>query len=321
MEKRKLLLVAVSVGVFLVIVLSAAILIFTPTAGGAAVAAARPIPAGSTPAAQRGPASADATDMVRNAGDLQGLQAPPAGTAAGPTVASGDASGTSGTGTPSASAVQENNFYINGENPAQSYSVEHNADGDNTKVTINVPKPSAPTVPAPGTRPAASGNAGASTAVPASAVSAQSAAKSTSPAPAVAAKSTASGSAPKEAQGASQSTAAASNTAAPRTASPAAATASRSAPAASPRTTPSRAQNDYWIQTGAFSALVRAEDVKETLASKGLSSIIDDRDVEGQTWYRVRVGPYTSENEANYWLALVRAIDGFNESQVRSTAR
>jgi DedD protein len=80
-------------------------------------------------------------------------------------------------------------------------------------------------------------------------------------------------------------------------------------------------QNDYWIQTGAFSALVRAEDVKETLASKGLSSIIDDRDVDGQTWYRVRVGPYTSENEANYWLALVKAIDGFNESQVRSTQR
>jgi DedD protein len=90
---------------------------------------------------------------------------------------------------------------------------------------------------------------------------------------------------------------------------------------AAARTTPSRVQNDYWIQTGAFSALVRAEGVKETLASKGLSSIIDDRDVEGQTWYRVRIGPYTSENEANYWLALVKAIDGFSESQVRSTQR
>jgi DedD protein len=82
-----------------------------------------------------------------------------------------------------------------------------------------------------------------------------------------------------------------------------------------------RSQQDYWIQTGAFSALVRAEGAKETLAAKGLSSIIDDREVDGQTWYRVRVGPYTSENEANYWLSLVRAIDGFDQSQVRSAQR
>jgi hypothetical protein len=33
------------------------------------------------------------------------------------------------------------------------------------------------------------------------------------------------------------------------------------------------------------------------------------------------VGPYTSENEAGYWLTLVQAIDGFGESQVRSTLR
>jgi DedD protein len=91
-----------------------------------------------------------------------------------------------------------------------------------------------------------------------------------------------------------------------------------STPASPPR---SRPQQDYWIQTGAFSALVRAEDAKEILASKGLVSIIDDREVGGQTWYRVRIGPYTSENEANYWLALVRAIDGFDQSQVRSNQR
>jgi DedD protein len=43
--------------------------------------------------------------------------------------------------------------------------------------------------------------------------------------------------------------------------------------------------------------------------------------VDGQIWYRVRVGPYTSENEANYWLALVRAVEGFGGSQVRSSRR
>jgi DedD protein len=79
--------------------------------------------------------------------------------------------------------------------------------------------------------------------------------------------------------------------------------------------------NDYWVQTGAFIAKVRAEDSKELLASKGITSIIENSEVNGKTWYRVRVGPYTSENEANYWLALVKTIDGFGNSQVRQTAR
>jgi len=78
---------------------------------------------------------------------------------------------------------------------------------------------------------------------------------------------------------------------------------------------------DYWVQTGAFIAKVRAEDTRELLASKGITSIIENSEVNGKTWYRVRVGPYTSENEAKYWLALVKTIDGFGDSQVRQTAR
>jgi DedD protein len=296
MEKKKLLLVAVSVGVFLVIVLSAALLIFTPTAGGAAISAAKPLStgavqpgvispdtAGSIPAGVvRGPASADATDMVRNAGDLQGLQTPP---------------------------------------------VSDNADSS-AGVVISVPKPSAPEVPAPGTRPAASSGAAAIPSSP-SPASGQGAAKGETQVIATGTKSPAAP-APVPSSGTAASGAAATGnavkgsqavSAAPaKTTSPASTTTRTTAPAAAVRT-PSRALSDYWIQTGAFSALVRAEDAKETLASKGLSSIIDDRDVDGQTWYRVRVGPYTSENEANYWLALVKAIDGFKESQVRSTLR
>ena len=75
--------------------------------------------------------------------------------------------------------------------------------------------------------------------------------------------------------------------------------------------------NNYWVQTGAFSTKIRAEGAKDSLASKGITSIIDNRDIDGKTWYRVRVGPYMSETEANYWLALVKSIDGFADSQVR----
>jgi len=81
----------------------------------------------------------------------------------------------------------------------------------------------------------------------------------------------------------------------------------------------SKAHNNYWVQTGAFSTKIRAEGAKESLASKGIASIIDNRDIDGKTWYRVRVGPYISETEANYWLALVKSIDGFAESQIRLT--
>jgi len=87
------------------------------------------------------------------------------------------------------------------------------------------------------------------------------------------------------------------------------------------RSSGSRTINDYWIQTGAFSAIVRAEDAKETLATNGLISIIENRIIDGKTWYRVRLGPYTSEREANHWLTIVKAIDGFGESQVRQTIR
>ena len=89
---------------------------------------------------------------------------------------------------------------------------------------------------------------------------------------------------------------------------------------AKPRTE-TKAYNDYWIQTGAFSTKVRAEGAKESLADKGIASVIDNSNVNGKTWYRVRVGPYISENEANYWLALVKAIDGFSDSQVRLAQR
>jgi DedD protein len=105
---------------------------------------------------------------------------------------------------------------------------------------------------------------------------------------------------------------------------PAAATAQPavSRPAAATRqTTPARTTYDYWIQTGAYSSIVRAEDAKELLASKGLTSIIETRVIDGRNLYRVRLGPYTSEREASYWLSLVRAIDGFSDSQIRQTVR
>jgi DedD protein len=79
--------------------------------------------------------------------------------------------------------------------------------------------------------------------------------------------------------------------------------------------------NDFWVQTGAFSAQIRAEDARDVLSDKGITSIIENREINGKIWYRVRLGPYTSEKEANHWLEIVKLIDGFSGSQVRQTVR
>jgi len=86
-------------------------------------------------------------------------------------------------------------------------------------------------------------------------------------------------------------------------------------------TSAARTINDYWIQIGAYSGIVRAEDTREYLATQGLVSIIENREIGGQNLYRVRLGPYTSEREANHWLAIIKGIDGFRDSELPQNQR
>ncbi|MDR2471524.1 MAG: SPOR domain-containing protein, partial [Treponema sp.] len=77
-----------------------------------------------------------------------------------------------------------------------------------------------------------------------------------------------------------------------------------------------KAYRDFWVQAGSFSTRERADGVKSTLDTKGIAAVITNQDINGSTYYRVRVGPYTSQNEADYWLAMIKSIDGFQNSQV-----
>jgi DedD protein len=241
MEKKKLLLVAISVGIFLVIVIGAAILVFSPRTPSPAAAAAKPatpIPAGKVeePVVEpETPASVNAVELVKNFDDIQGLQPPPD------------------------EKTRDNVFYIYGENPDEVITVDRPADNAGNRLIVDVPRPRAVAVPD-----------------------------------------------------------------APRTAKPAPAPAARQTPARAPAAkaaspAPSRAQDNYWVQTGSFSTIARAEAVKDTLSAKGIASLVENREVQGKTWFRVRVGPYTSKNEADYWLALIKSIRGFEESLVFKT--
>ncbi|MDR2480452.1 MAG: SPOR domain-containing protein [Treponema sp.] len=242
MEKKKLLSIAVSVGIFLVIIISS-ILIISPKGRTpqTAFASAPPVVAGS-PAPGNVPGTIGPVDMVRSSGDIE------------PLAPLRDAG--------------ETRFYIDGGQLEGQPQGNRGAAPSGTVITVAkpsavaVPETSAPRVSRPVVRPSA-----------------------------------------------------------PVTAPPAPKPAVKPAPVKPVEKPAADTQyyNDYWVQTGAFSTKVRAEGAKETLARKGITSIIENREINGKVWYRVRVGPYTSENEAHYWLALVKSIDGFTESQVRQS--
>jgi DedD protein len=77
-----------------------------------------------------------------------------------------------------------------------------------------------------------------------------------------------------------------------------------------------KAESVYWVQIGSYSVKSGADKAKANLSERGLTSVIFDSDVQGKTYYRVRVGPYVSQAEADYWLKLVKTIDGYEKSQV-----
>ena len=267
MEKKKLLFVAITVGIFLAFTIGAALLVFIPRSGTPAATAGLPSGANiavSSPLPQTGlnipehpivpqPAPIDAADMVRRNGDVPGIIPLPDGV-----------------------SQQTGAFHVQGQ------------PGITTETRINVPKPTAAAVPdTPPTGRAAPRS-----------VQTQQPRSNAQPAPnpQAAAAQTTTGGAPVQKK--------------PAPATPAA---SQIKPAQT------KTYDDFWVQTGAFSTVINAEGVRETLASRGITSIIDNRVIDGLPLFRVRVGPYTSMNEANYWLSLIKSIEGFEDSQVRQT--
>jgi cell division septation protein DedD len=79
--------------------------------------------------------------------------------------------------------------------------------------------------------------------------------------------------------------------------------------ARAPRKTP-----DYWIQTGSYKSQSKAEELVGMLESKGLGSRVFSYASNGDTYYRVRVGPYSNKGEADKFLALVKQVQGLESS-------
>ena len=80
--------------------------------------------------------------------------------------------------------------------------------------------------------------------------------------------------------------------------------------AAAPRTT------QYWIQAGAYKSQTKAEELVTILEGKGLSSRVFSYSSKSETFYRVRVGPYTNRGEAGKFLSLVKQVQGLETSYI-----
>ena len=317
MEKKKLLLVAISVGVFLVLTIGAAILVFTPkntnlpfetvtyndnqeTIDVISSDVISSVPFQSIAAVSEQeitqPASIDAVDLVRNPGGVPGLVPPTEGIYS-PYEAERSTESVISVTQPTTAAVPST---------------------PPTGRAANQSTPSAST-PAAASRPAQTTTTPAQTTTTPSQTASTRAQTTTTPSQTTSTPATATTTPSQTASAPAQKTTTPAQTASTpaqttTTLASVASTGSVSAPAAQ-----TGIYDDFWVQTGAFSTIASAEGVKESLATRGITAIVENGIVNGRTLFRVRVGPYTSRNEANYWLALIQSMDGFEDSQVRTT--
>lgn len=91
-------------------------------------------------------------------------------------------------------------------------------------------------------------------------------------------------------------------------------------PAAKPvERTPDR----FWVQAASYSAKKNADEARAVLEGKKIQcEVFTHTDAKGNLFYRVRVGPYTTKGEAEYWKKQIDGIAMFakNGSYVTNTS-
>ena len=92
-------------------------------------------------------------------------------------------------------------------------------------------------------------------------------------------------------------------------------------PTPAPKAEPKKTQ--FWVQVAAYSNKKGAEGARTILDDNKIpSDIFTYRDNKDKLYYRVRVGPYTTKSEAEYWrtkIVKIKEIDNANDSYVTST--
>lgn len=83
-----------------------------------------------------------------------------------------------------------------------------------------------------------------------------------------------------------------------------------------------QAPSKYWVQVAAYSNKKGAESARSALGTNQIQAdIFTYRDAKENLFYRVRVGPYTTKSEAEYWRQKITKISDFSnaKSYVTST--
>lgn len=72
----------------------------------------------------------------------------------------------------------------------------------------------------------------------------------------------------------------------------------------------------YWVQVTSLTSRKNADEVREVLGENKIpADVFTYTDSKNRLFYRVRVGPYTTKSEAEYWQTRIAKIEGFKDSQ------
>lgn len=83
--------------------------------------------------------------------------------------------------------------------------------------------------------------------------------------------------------------------------------------ASKPAETKASVPDIYWIQVGSYEVKKLADEARKILENNKIPNEVFTHNEKGKLFYRVRVGPYTTKQEAQYWQKCIRAINEFSE--------
>lgn len=90
-------------------------------------------------------------------------------------------------------------------------------------------------------------------------------------------------------------------------------TTTASKPAAT--TTADKPVTRYWVQVASYTNKKTAENSRAILSDNKINSdIYTYQDANEKLYYRVRVGPYTTKSEAEYWMSKIAQISEFSKA-------
>ena len=86
---------------------------------------------------------------------------------------------------------------------------------------------------------------------------------------------------------------------------------------ASAKTSPSYVEaTKYWVQCASYTSKKSADNARSSLDESRIpAEVFTYKDGKNNLYYRVRVGPYTTKSEAEYWKNRICQLDSFKNSQ------